>query len=124
MEEKLRFTEEQLKNTQNSVQQQNFTNSSRVVESENNGEASKYGAVRIVDYDKERLVNPIVFKTNVSFNQCHVTEKQTKNMKRSSNKSGFPLPPLKELDQTSPKTTAKKRKLLNPNDLRYLERQE
>lgn len=88
---------------------------------ENDGQSSKYGAVKIIDYDKERFVNPLAFKTNVSFNQCHVSEKQTKNIQRNRGKNAFPLPPLRELGQNSTKTVAKKRKLFNPDDLQYLE---
>lgn len=105
----MRNAEEQLKN--------NAQSDERSKQFENYGESSS-SAIKIIDYDKERFVNSIAFKTNVSFNQCHVTEKQTKNSVMRK-KSGFPLPPLKQLE--TGKTVARKRKLHNPDDLRYLE---
>lgn len=114
----MRFAEEQLK----MAREQNTRELSvSVVES---AQQTKYNPLKIITFEKrDHYVNPVAFETNVAFNQCHVTEKQGKKMHKSATRSGFPIPPLKELGEPSGKTTAKKRRLFNPDNLDYLEDQ-
>lgn len=97
---------------------QNFENSSRV-KNDNIGQANKSNTATIVSYDKERFFQPMAFKTNVSFNHHHITEKQTQHFKRRYEE----LPPLAELRLNSTKTPTKKRKLFNPDDLNYMDKE-
>lgn len=104
LEEKLRFTEERLKNAEEQI---------RNGEGENVG-PSKYNPVKIISFEnREQSVSP------VTFNQCHVTNKQVRNI-QANTRSGFPIPPLKELNKQNSKTVPKKRKLFNPDDYHYL----
>lgn len=70
-----------------------------------------------ISYDKERFTSPTTYKTNVVFNRCHVTDKQAREIQRKANKSGFSVPPLKDVTSASSSMSVpKKRKLYKPDD--------
>lgn len=115
MEEKLRVTEDQLKKAQE--QKSNVESNLKAVHNQNKIHSS---SASTITYEKDRFANPIAYKTNVVFNQCYMTEKQATNIKRQCNRSGTPIPPLIQVDQFSP-APPRKRKLFNPDDLRYLD---
>lgn len=119
LEEKLRFTEEQLKNSQRTLHEQNT--SASVAESASNLPPCKYSPLNAVKFDNRAPCISPTFKMNGSFNQCHVTDKQARNIQRPGNVAGFPIPPLKPLGQGTVKSVPKKRKLFDPDNLAYLD---
>lgn len=101
------FTEQQLKIAQG------HNGGDAVLKVSDGGEINKTPALQVISSESVGL------KTNVVFNQCHVSKKHAKYIQAGNSRNGFPIPPLKQLNQTKP--VPKKRKLFNPDDLNYLD---